>query len=225
MSMTPKLGMTEISESQALKYLAHNQGLRVLDGLVQAVALSDSETTPPVSPSDGDQYILPSAPDSTWGGIAGDIARCQNGGWVITTPAEGWSCYVVATNRTMIFDGLAWKPAYGSWEARCSSESKPGAAAVLLRVVVARETVIPHDLEGSAAASGDTAAGTAVFSVEVGGVAFGTITWAPAGVTGAFLSTDSGDTVLNPGDILTVVAPGSQDASLAKVAITLLGWQ
>lgn len=69
MSMTPRLELPELSESQASKYLTHNEALRRLDGLVQAACLDRSHTAPPGSPNAGDAYIVAAPATGDWTGL------------------------------------------------------------------------------------------------------------------------------------------------------------
>lgn len=96
MATTPKTGMAEISEAQALKYLTHNSALRILDAVVQCTAIDRDLYVPPGAPSDGDTYIVGTT-DSTsddWEGQDDNIAYYQSSGWIFITPLEGWSVYV-----------------------------------------------------------------------------------------------------------------------------------
>lgn len=96
MSDTPRLEMPEISESQASKYLTHNSALRILDALVQAAVIDKDLFVPPVSPSDGDTYIVATT-DSTsgdWENHDDEIAYYQSSSWIFVTAIEGWRVYV-----------------------------------------------------------------------------------------------------------------------------------
>lgn len=94
MANTPRLNAPEISESQALKYLTHNSGLRILDAVVQPTAKDKDLTAPPGGESDGDVYIVGGSATGDWSGEDDNIAYYQSTGWIFITPLEGWSIYI-----------------------------------------------------------------------------------------------------------------------------------
>jgi len=55
---TPNLQLPEIAESQASKYLTHNEALRVLDALCPNLVVQDTLSPPPGSPTDGQCWII-----------------------------------------------------------------------------------------------------------------------------------------------------------------------
>lgn len=59
--------------SQAQKHVTHNEGLRLLDGLVQLAVLDRDLTTPPSGPTDGDRYIVASGAAGAWADWEGNI--------------------------------------------------------------------------------------------------------------------------------------------------------
>jgi len=97
----------------------------------------------------------------------------------------------------------------------------PGASEVLSRVVFTRQVAFPIALAGSYASAGIAATAETIVSTNKNGAAFGTCTFAIAGTTCTFASTVGA--LFSAGDVLTVVGPGSADATLADIAITLAG--
>lgn len=88
-----------------------NLALNVVDALLQLRVLSVGENSPPVSPQDGDRFIVGDAPTGAWSGRAGQLARWLDGGWTFYSAA-------IAVNFD---DGLVyvntsdgWVPASGS---------------------------------------------------------------------------------------------------------------
>ena len=113
MADTPKLALPEISESQASKYVTHNEALRIIDCLVQATAKDKDLIVPPGSPSDGDTYIV-GATDSTsgdWNGHDDDVAYYNCTAWMYLTPDEGWRFYVQDEGVFYVFVGgsIGWQ--------------------------------------------------------------------------------------------------------------------
>lgn len=97
---------------------------------------------------------------------------------------------------------------------------KPTASQVVCQFIATRSVVLPQNLTGSQAKAGTASTGTVSFDIQVNGVSKGSITFT-ASATGTF--TFSNAVTLAAADVLTVIAPGSQDATLADVRNTLLG--
>lgn len=76
--------------------------------------------------------------------------------------------------------------------------------------------IFPANFASSVAKALTAPTGSPVFSLQKNGVEFGTLTY--SGGTGTFVSPE---TSFVPGDVLTLVAPTSPDATIAHLAITL----
>lgn len=94
----------------------------------------------------------------------------------------------------------------------------PAAGATVYQTVFTETTILktttPTELYAETAATASS-----VFTIARNGVSVGTITVGAAGQTGTV--SVGADVTFNAGDRLSVIAPGSQDATLADVAITL----
>jgi hypothetical protein len=104
------------------------------------------------------------------------------------------------------------------------SGSQPGSATaslVVQRYVFADTVTFPAGLIGSQGTAGVPATTTATYHVSKNGTTVGAMVFA-AGATTATFTMSSATTYL-AGDILTVVAPTSPDATLANLAWTLVG--
>ena len=102
------------------------------------------------------------------------------------------------------------------------SQAGPAAASLVVqRHVFADAVTFPAGLIGSQGMAGVSATATATYNICKNGTAAGTMVFA-AGVTTATFTMSSATTYL-AGDILTVVAPASPDATLANLAWTLVG--
>lgn len=53
-----RLRIPYLAASQAQKHVTHNEALTLLDTLVQASVIDKDLTTPPISPAEGDCYIV-----------------------------------------------------------------------------------------------------------------------------------------------------------------------
>ena len=98
---------------------------------------------------------------------------------------------------------------------------QPEAGATLLQLVASRPFTLPADLTGSQGYAGTAPAAQADLDVLKNGASIGTITFTAAASAATF--TFAGEVAFAAGDRLTVLAPSSQDASLADLSITFLG--
>lgn len=108
MSDTIHLQLPYLAAAQAQKHVTHNEALTLLDGLVQPAAKSRALATPPVSPGDGDRYLIAASPTGDWSGQAGKLALRMEGAWRFLTPREGWSLWVDDEDASIFFDGSSW---------------------------------------------------------------------------------------------------------------------
>ena len=108
MDTTPNLALPYIAAAQAQKHVTHNEAIRALDAIVHLSVLDKDLGTPPVSPSDGQRYIVAAAPIGAWTGNAGHIAAFQDGGWLFYPPAAGWVAWIADEGRLYAWSGTAW---------------------------------------------------------------------------------------------------------------------
>ena len=98
---------------------------------------------------------------------------------------------------------------------------QPEAGATLLQLVASRAFTLPADLTGSQGYAGTAPTAQADLDIQKNGASIGTITFAAAASTATF--SFASEVAFAAGDRLTVLAPGSQDASLADISITFKG--
>jgi len=115
--------------------------------------------------------------------------------------------------------GAIAAPAFvsGSWS------GSPGSNQVVERYIFGAPVTFPPGLAGSYGAAGTSATSAASFTIAKNGTAIGTMSFAAgagaAGFTMASAATFAG------GDVLTITAPATPDATLANLAWTLRGSQ
>lgn len=97
----------------------------------------------------------------------------------------------------------------------------PAASAVVTRFVSVRTFTIPAGMTGSRAATATPATASTVLSVQKNGTQFGTITFAAGATTGTFAA--ASQTSFAAGDLITVVAPATPDATFNDAAFTIVG--
>lgn len=242
----PGLGLTGFWDLGSDNWKDENDAnLRTLSALVQARAISRS-TALPAAPANGDIYIVP--PDAATN--ANEIAIRDDGAWVYIAPAEGFTAYVSDANENVQFDGTAWAPleagiedaptdgtlygrkdgawatvpAGGGGDARYFTAFAGGvliASETLFAHVFAAAGSLPAGLAGSRARAGVAANGAATLSVRKNGTEVGTISFAAGATTATFAMASA--TAFAAGDLLSITAPGTADATLADVALTLVG--
>lgn len=108
MSITPNLGLPYIDAGQAQKHVTHNEALRSLDTLVQLAVLDRDLTAPPLSPAEGQRWIVKTGATDAWSGHADHIAAWQDGAWQFSAPVAGWVAYVIDEEILVAWDGSAW---------------------------------------------------------------------------------------------------------------------
>lgn len=108
MATTPNLALPYLMAAQAQKHVTHNEAIRALDALVQIAVIDRDLATPPLSPAEGDRYIIAASPTGAWGGHAGALAAWQDGTWMLYLPHEGWIAWVADEDELYVFDGTTW---------------------------------------------------------------------------------------------------------------------
>jgi hypothetical protein len=112
MTDTPRLGITQLEEDQALPEVVVNEAVRVLEGFSNCPHFKSRTTTAqPGSPADGDMYLLPGSSTGTdWAGHDGEIAQFVNTGWEFTPALEGFIAWVDDDDELLVYDGSSWIP-------------------------------------------------------------------------------------------------------------------
>jgi hypothetical protein len=104
MADTPNLVLPYLAANQSQKHVTVNEALRRLDALVQITVQSAALATPPVSPTEGQRWILPASPTGAWAGHAGQIAAWQDGAWAFYAPLDGWTAIEISTDTLLLYN-------------------------------------------------------------------------------------------------------------------------
>lgn len=96
---------------------------------------------------------------------------------------------------------------------------KPAVSLQILRLLFKTRHIFPIDFAESLAEARITSAGTATFDVQKNGSSVGSLVFTTS-VTGVFTVTSA--ETFTEGDVLGIVAPGSQDGTLEDISITLV---
>jgi Protein of unknown function (DUF2793) len=108
MSNTPNLNLPYLLAAQSQKHVTHNEALRALDAVVQMTVLDRNLAAAPVTPVEGDRYIVAASPTGAWVGQTNNIAAYQDAAWLFYPPKEGWMTWIADENIAVAFDGAAW---------------------------------------------------------------------------------------------------------------------
>jgi hypothetical protein len=121
-----------------------------------------------------------------------------------------------------IFDHASGS-ATGPFDVHAFYPGVPTALAKLVRVPVARAVSFAANFSGSYGSASAAATASTVFDIQKNGVSIGAATFAAAATTATFTSTGGTGQSLAAGDVLSIVAPASPDATLADVGFALAG--
>lgn len=162
MDQTARLSLPFIMPNQALKHLTHNGALQALDLLVQPVVQSATLTTPPVSPLEGEAWLVPTGATGAWAGHAAELVAWQANGWTFCDPAPGWLTYVVDDQTLRVFEGGNWTPLASPGSGLGQMGINTAADTTNRLAVSSAATLLTHagaghQLKLNKAASGDTA--------------------------------------------------------------------
>lgn len=158
------------------------------------------------------------------------VVHGGTGGYNLTVKTSGHTGVTLSPNTTQILycngtDCESLTGATGSggnpYDLSFSVEGLPGDGGVMLRFICSRAIRLPSGLTGSEGKSAVAATGSSTFTVKKNGSSIGTFNFGAAATTATFSL--ASDTDFTAGDILTIVAPSPQDATLADLAVTLAG--
>lgn len=225
---TPILGLDELEDSQSQPHVPINAAFRALEQYAQLLTLDKDLSAPPAA-VDGDAYIVASGASGAWAGWDGSVAY-YSGGWLRLQPREGMVAYVLDEDTYYKFAGGS----PGTWEVWTLSGAsaqpydigaqfvgEPTASLVMMRYKFPRAVSFPAGLTSSQGVAGVAATAQTDFDIQKNGGSVGTMRFAAAGTSASFIMASAQSFVA--GDILTVIAPASPDATLADVSFVLAG--
>lgn len=222
---TPILDMDELAAAQSQPEVIVNAALRTLEAAMQISALG-FQNDPPVSPAEGDRYLVGDTPTGAWTGHAQDVAY-YSGGWLFLQPLPGWRAYVVGDSEYVYDESSSgyWLPGGGGgpppYDVGAMVTGVPDADAVCLRYKFPREVTFAAGLAPSQGVADVAATADTDFDIQQNGVSVGTMSFAAAATSATFDM--ASETVFDVGDVLTVIAPSSPDATLADISFVLAG--
>ncbi|MEO1687835.1 MAG: DUF2793 domain-containing protein [Pseudomonadota bacterium] len=108
MSETANLGLPLLDPGQAGKAFTMNEALTRIDTLLLLSVKSWTVSAPPVSPEEGDRYIVAPGASGDWLGQDSALAVRVNGGWDFSPPLPGWRAFVEDEGGEIVFSSGVW---------------------------------------------------------------------------------------------------------------------
>jgi hypothetical protein len=145
-------------------------------------------------------------------------------GDILYRGAAGWARLAAGTSGQVLqTQGAAANPQWTSppFDLTAFYPGVPTASALVTRVPLARAVVFPASLTNSVFKARVAATAQTDFDVQKNGSSFGTIRFAAAGTTATFIA--ASQTTFAAGDVLSIIAPTSPDATLADIGGVLVG--
>lgn len=105
MSDTSRFKMPLLDAAQAQKHVTINESLVRADALAASAVISQSLSTPPSTPGDGDVYIIGAGASGDWAGQDNEIGLFLNGGWEFITPWSGARFWLQDVSNWIVYDG------------------------------------------------------------------------------------------------------------------------
>ena len=108
MATTKNLALTLVEQAQAQKEVTVNAAFIRLDALMNTGAKDKDINTPPVSPTEGDVYIVAAAATGVWAAQSGKIAYFAQT-WQFFNPNEGMRLWVADEAAEYVFTAGLWQ--------------------------------------------------------------------------------------------------------------------
>lgn len=109
MTTTPILALPELASAQAVPEQIVNENVRWLEFLGAGGGIVDrDDTAPPVSPSDGEAYLVAASATGAWAGHDGEVALYISTAWEFKPPTVGMDLYVTDEALKIVYNGATW---------------------------------------------------------------------------------------------------------------------
>lgn len=108
MTLSNNLLFSFVEQSQSQKEVTVNEALAKIDATINRGAISIGSITPPISPNEGDLYILGDSTTDDWLDHDKEIAYYFNGAWKFLAPNEGLTIWVNDEDTLYSYDGVDW---------------------------------------------------------------------------------------------------------------------
>lgn len=245
---TPELAIPEIDQAQNNKYITMNNALSFLGAAANKTlpsnttgdwAITEAQFTrymgfkssgrsgsfnitlpDSVNISNAERIFVVWNADTTY--TATVKAATSPGATVVLTPGQVGFLYRNGVNTYAFLIGTAGAAPASIYDIGVFVPGKPGAGAEVLRFKTPRAFTIAGNAAGSTGSVGTNPTSTAAFDIKKNGSSIGSISFNTSGVA-TFSTTAGASQSFAVNDILTIVAPGSQDATMADIGVVFLG--
>lgn len=234
MSVTDVLEITQIEQSQSMKEVTANEATNAVAlALADTLSLDLGVLTSPYTVATPDpalrcvRFACTGSPSATFviihpakkhlfvlDNATGKSVTCKVTGLTgVTVPAN--DVRLLYCDGTDVTEVMAQPHDISAYYSGVLASN-----AVVLRNVAVRAWHLPTDAAGSAVSAATAATASTTLTLKKNGSSIGTAVVSASGTTAAFTVTATSFAAL---DVLTVTGPSSADATLANVALTLLG--
>lgn len=108
MASTNHLNISLVEQSQAQKEVTVNEAITKIDAILNTGVIDKDISNPPVSPAEGDVYIVGPAASNEWDGQDNNVAHYTNGLWNFIIPNEGLTLWARDEDAQYTWDGASW---------------------------------------------------------------------------------------------------------------------
>lgn len=159
MTTTPRLGITQLEESQVLPEVVVNGGVLALElGASRFVVLSKGDNSPAGGETDGQGYLVGASGSGAFLGEDNKLAFMVNGAWEFITALEGMEIEVLDEDTSYTLRG-------GTWVAASSG----GAIEVLDEGASETTALVSLDFVGAGVNAADDGSGNVTVTISGGG--------------------------------------------------------
>ena len=106
-SASPRYALPLLFAGQSQKEFFVNEAHVIIDALLHP-AIEGEANDPPVSPAEGECWLVSGAPTGVWGGHAGEVACWSSGNWLFAVPRSGMRLLHLASGQLRLFRAGAW---------------------------------------------------------------------------------------------------------------------
>lgn len=138
-SRSPRFELPLLFAGQAQKEGYVNETCARIDALLHG-AIEAETATPPVSPADGQCWLVGAGPTGDWSGQSGKIAARQAGNWLFFAARDGMKLLNRATGQEIRYKTgwqIAARPAAPTGGAVIDAESRSAIGAILASLTTA----------------------------------------------------------------------------------------